>query len=221
MNLGGPQVREQPYVWVTWLAKLLSGHDFCWWASWFRAQHEGWSWPKAPSDFDRDRWIMEHNTRLNEERERLIADGAAVYVDNQNNFKLRGASATLAGTPDLVSIEDGNVTIHDIKSGQPHVFHSAQVMLYMWAFPLARPQYRDLPMAGRVVYNDYAVDIPSSAVDEVFVDRVASLIKRLADGERPPLRTPSPSECGFCDITSANCPERIDEDPEEAETELF
>ncbi len=41
-----------PYVWVTWLLKLLAGESSCEWASWFKAQHEGWSWSRMPSDFD-------------------------------------------------------------------------------------------------------------------------------------------------------------------------
>ncbi len=28
-----------PYVWVTWLPRLLSGESSCEWASWFKAQH--------------------------------------------------------------------------------------------------------------------------------------------------------------------------------------
>ena len=41
-----------PYLWVTWLPRLLSEESSCEWASWFKAQHEGWSWSRVPSDFD-------------------------------------------------------------------------------------------------------------------------------------------------------------------------
>ena len=78
-----------------------------------------------------------------------------------------------------------------------------------------------MPVTGRVVYEDHAVDVPGSAIDTTFIDRAADLIKRLADTEQPPPRTPSASECAFCDITAADCPDRIEEAAEEGETELF
>ena len=37
-----------PYVWVTWLTKLLVGDASCEWAAWFKAQHESFSWDKGP-----------------------------------------------------------------------------------------------------------------------------------------------------------------------------
>ena len=42
-----------PYVWVAWLPRLLSGESSCEWASWFKAQHQGDSWARMPSDFAR------------------------------------------------------------------------------------------------------------------------------------------------------------------------
>lgn len=217
-----PQVRERPFVWVTWLSRLLSGNYRCEWASWFKAQHEGSSWTHAPSTFDHTRWALAHTALLREEQKRLEAGGATVRAERQNQFRLRGWYATLSGIPDLVSIEDGCVVIHDVKSGEPHAYHAVQVMLYMWAFPLARREYAEMPVAGRVVYDDHAVDIPSSEISPTFIDRVADLIKQLADRNQPPPRIPSASECAFCEITAADCPDRIEEDAsEDGETDLF
>ena len=221
MTLDAPQARERPYVWVTWLPRLLSGNNRCEWASWFKAQYEGSSWQRAPSTFDHTRWALDHTALLREEQKRLEGDGATVKTERQNQFRLRGWYATLSGMPDLVSLQDGNVVIHDVKSGEPHAYHAIQVMLYMWAFPLARREYAGMPVAGRVVYDDHAIDVPASAIDTTFIDRVADLIKRLADTEQPPPRVPSASECAFCDITAADCPDRIEEAAEEGETELF
>ena len=39
--------QDGPYIWVTWLTKLLVGENSCEWSAWFRAQHEGWSWEQA------------------------------------------------------------------------------------------------------------------------------------------------------------------------------
>ena len=193
----------------------------CEWEPWFKTQHDGKSWPRAHSDFNRNRWIMEHNALLRAERIRLQSEGATVRVEEQNKFWLDGNVATLSGTPDLVSLQDGNVVIHDIKSGEPHVSHVSQVMLYMWAFPYARREYRGLPISGRVVYPDHAIDVPSSAIDHVFRERVVSLIRLVSDSDQIPDRTPSFSECRFCDITSANCPDRIEEEINAEGTDLF
>ena len=220
MTSDGPQRREHPYIWVTWMPRLLSGNHHCEWASWFKAQHDGKSWRRAHRDFEPTLWALNHKALLREERKRLEADGATVRVERQNLFRLRGWHATLGGMPDLVSLQDGQVVIHDLKSGEPHEHHSIQVLLYMWAFPLARREYGGLPISGRVVYPDHVVEAPQSAVDQTFVARAVDLIKALA-GEEPPPRTPSASECVFCEITSDDCPDRVEGEPAEEETDLF
>ena len=58
-----------PYIWVTWLSKLLSGESSCEWASWFKAQHDGDSWARMPSDFDLTKCLTDHTALLNEFRE--------------------------------------------------------------------------------------------------------------------------------------------------------
>ena len=46
-----PQRREHPYIWATWLPRLLAGENSCEWAVWFKAHHvEG---TRQPSDFGR------------------------------------------------------------------------------------------------------------------------------------------------------------------------
>lgn len=220
MTSDRPQRREHPYIWVTWMPRLLSGNHHCEWASWFKAQHDGKTWRRAHRDFEPTLWALNHKALLREERKRLEADGATVRVERQNLFRLRGWQATLGGMPDLVSLQDGRVVIHDLKSGEPHEHHATQVLLYMWAFPLARREYGGLPISGRVVYSDHVVEAPQSAVDQTFVDRAVDLIKALA-GEEPPPRTPSASECVFCDITSDDCPDRVEGEPAEEATDLF
>ena len=86
-----------PYVWVTWLPRLLSGESSCEWASWFKAQHEGWSWSRMPSDFDQAGWLMNHTGLLNQQRQKWEQQGYTVLTEGQNSFNLRGSSAVLAG----------------------------------------------------------------------------------------------------------------------------
>ncbi len=210
-----------PYVWVTWLPRLLSGESSCEWASWFKAQHEGWSWSRMPSDFGQAAWLMNHTGLLNEQRQRLETQGYTVLTEGQNSFTLRGSSAVLAGKPDLVARRRDRVTVIDAKTGRPSPAHAAQVLLYMYALPRALEHYRGLSIAGQVAYPDHVVDIPPEAVDGRFVENLGGLMRRLAS-EMPARRVPSTGECRFCEITSADCPERMEEgSPGEGVTDDF
>ena len=94
-------------------------------------------------------------------------------------------------------------------------------MIYMYAIPRALRQYRGITFNGKVVYTDYEVEIPASAVGDNFVGNLSQLILRLAS-TTPARRVPSRMECGFCNITSADCPDRAAEDIlEEGATEDF
>ena len=210
-----------PYIWVTWLTKLLVGENSCEWAAWFRAQHEGWSWNKIPSTFDQAAWQLAHTAKLSECREQWEEQGFTVFTEGQNHFTLRGASAALGGRPDLIAWKDGAGTIIDVKTGQPRPSHSVQVMLYMYAIPRALRQFRGIDFNGKLVYTDHEIDIPASAVDDSFVGNMSQLILRIASAT-PARRVPSRMECGFCDITSADCHERAAEDSlDEGETQDF
>ena len=82
------QPREHPYIWATWLAKLLAGNTHCQWAGWFCAHYQDWTRP--PSDFDNAKWMLDHTALLNRERESRESLGYKVYVEHQNSFRLRG-----------------------------------------------------------------------------------------------------------------------------------
>ena len=210
-----------PYIWVTWLTKLLVGENSCEWAAWFRAQHEGWSWEKVPSTFDMAGWQMKHTAGINEVRHEWEEKGFAVFTENQNSFVLRGRSAALGGKPDLIARKGDVGTVIDIKTSQPSPSHSVQVMLYMYAIPRSLGQYRGITFDGKIVYTDHEVDIPASAVDEKFVENLSLLIRRLSS-PTPARKVPSRMECGFCNITSGDCPERAaDNTIEEGATEDF
>ena len=89
-------------VWVTWLPRLLSGESYCEWAPWFKAQHEGGSCARIPSELDQAGWLMSQPALLNEQRQCREQQGYTVLTEGQNSFNLRGSSAGLAGKPDLV-----------------------------------------------------------------------------------------------------------------------
>ena len=207
-----PQLRTNgPYMWVTWLTKLLVGENSCEWAAWFRSHHEGWSWSKVPSTFDQATWQMAHTAKIIESRHQMEEQGYTVFTENQNSFVLRGRSAALGGKPDLIARKGEVGTVIDVKTGQPSPSHSVQVMLYMYAIPRALGQYKGVTFDGRIVYTDHTVEIPESAVDDKFVANLSQLILRLAS-PTPARKIPSRMECGYCNITSTDCPERAADD---------
>ena len=64
--------------------------------------------------------------------------------------------------------------------------------------------------AGRL--PGHVADIPAEAVDEGFAWNPGGLIRRLA-AETPARRVPSPMERRVCEITQADCPDRLAEGP--------
>ena len=202
-----PLPRENPYIWVTWLARLLAGEASCEWASWFRSHHQDWA--KPPSDFDSTQWMLDHTALVNQARESREKLGYTVFTEGQNSFRLRGRAATLAGKPDLIAVKGGDAVIIDAKTGKPGPAHTIQVMTYMYAVPKALEQYLGTEFRGHVIYPDGNVQIPASGVDGKFIDRMGALIRRLA-AETPARKVPSTQECRFCDITAADCPERVE-----------
>ena len=201
------QRRESPYIWATWLAKLLAGENSCEWASWFRSHYQDWA--KPPTDFDQAQWMLEHTALVNQARESREKLGYTVYTEAQNAFRLRGRFATLAGKPDLIAVRNGDAVIIDAKTGKPSPAHSAQVMIYQYAVPRALDRYRGMEFRGHVIYPDANVQIPASGIDGKFVERLGALIRRLA-AETPARKVPSTQECRWCDITKADCPERVE-----------
>jgi hypothetical protein len=204
-----PQLRRNgPYIWVTWLTRLLVGENSCEWAAWFRTQHESWSWEKIPSTFDQVGWQLNHTALLAKVRSQLEDQGEIVFTENQNSFTLRGRTATLGGKPDLIASRGDRGVIIDAKAAQPSPSHHIQVMVYMYAVPIALQQYRGVTFDGKVVYSDHEVEIPNSAIDQNFINNLAALILRLSSSV-PARKVPSAMECGFCEIPSAVCSERV------------
>ena len=199
----------EPYIWVTTLAKLLTGENACEWAGWFRSHHQNWT--KPPSNFDSATWMLEHTALVNRERDSLERIGYDVYTENQNLFRLRGATATIAGKPDLIAEKHHEILISDAKTGRPSPSHAAQVRIYQYAVPKTLLQFDGKPARGQVRYPNSYVGSPASAVSPEFIGNMGALIRRLA-ADDPARRIPSAAECQFCDITKENCPVRVDTD---------
>ena len=203
--------RDGVYVWVTWLSRLLVGDASCEWASWFRSHYTGYE--KVSRSFDYAKWKINHTSMLTEVRKRILAEGNRVTSERQNSFRLRGSSgAIISGQPDLIAIgADEQATVFDIKTGAERDSDVAQVMIYMYALPLipGSPLSGHSPQ-GRLIYRDGKEKaIPASAIDDDFKQGLFTLLRRVVS-DAPPIRVPSAGECGWCDLTPRDCPERIE-----------
>ena len=119
--------RGTPYIWATWLPRLLTGENSCEWAVWFKAHYQDWT--RTPSELNQTEWMLNRTSLLNEHKTQWEARGQDVYVEGQNSFRLRGQSATLAGRPDLIVVRNDDALIIDIKAGQQQRSHYVQIMI--------------------------------------------------------------------------------------------
>ncbi len=208
----------------------MVGENGCEWSPWFKAHFDGCSWDKAERSFGQGHQmaevLMRHTALISDTRADLASNSFRVFTENQNTFRLAGKCATLGGKPDIIALrdlDDGNPQgmVMDVKTGKPSPSHIAQVMVYMYAVPKALGQYKGIGFDGQVVYPDHAVDIPAESLTPEFVANLGALLRRIG-GEEPAVKVPSLAECRFCDITSADCPERVEEAAEnEGETGDF
>ncbi len=176
------QRRDDTYIWVTWLTKLMAGGQSCEWAPWFKAHYQ--SYTKAPSDFDSASWVVRHTRLLRETRIARQRAGETMLVESQTAFRLRipERRVTLAGQADLVALSGGRATIIDAKTGQPKDSDQLQVMIYMWAFPQVRRESAGSVPEGLVVYEDHSVSISSARIDDRFRDDLGYFLEHAVVG---------------------------------------
>ena len=205
-----PTPREEPYIWVSWLTKLLSGEAHCQWALWFRAHN---TYDRQATDFDLVAWSARHAELVRRTVEALRAEGCEVWIEEQNKFDFEGRAATLGGKPDIVAIRGDEVRVVDCKTGAPKGADCMQVLVYMLALPYVRPTWTGKVITGEVRYSDDSVEIRPEELTPGFTEMITSAIVRAAS-EHPPFRTPSFGECRYCDITQADCPERVEVPPQ-------
>ena len=210
--------RSTPYVYVTWITKLLAAEDYCEWKVWFQSHYT--KYPTVPSDFNLTEWTAQH-TELTEKRvESLRAEGYDIYVENQNYFNLEGKTGiTLGGKPDIVAVKGDTALVVDCKTGNSRHSDNYQVMIYMLILPSVHNACRGKVMKGEVQYLSDKVEIPSEKVNDDFRQKFGALMKKVG-GDVELERNPTYSECRFCKITDENCPDRVTEEPVHS-TNLF
>jgi len=202
-----PTERANPFLWVSWLSKLMAGEKQCEWASWFRSHY---LWEKVPSGLDLAKWTADHAQLLRARKAALEAEGFTVYAEDQNSFRLMGETGIeVSGKPDLVALRGSEAYVEDCKTGTPRHSDHFQVLVYMLALPHVEGPCKGRKVEGRLVYGGTVVDVPASKIDadvrELFHKTVL-----MVGGPEPARKAPSWGECRYCDISEADCPERID-----------
>jgi hypothetical protein len=214
--------RTQPYVWTTWITKLLSGECSCEWATWFKAHYRDFE--QASDTFDSVGWQVQHTDLLRRVREQIAAEGRyAITVEGQNLFKLTGSVGTLSGKPDLIAVNGNSGFILDAKTGQPRAADRVQILLYMWAVPRSLPKFKNVTFDGKVCYTNGESIVFAQDLTPSFIQSVREMLWRVCDST-PAFKVPSAGECRYCKITAADCSERVDEaadDCPSAETDEF
>jgi hypothetical protein len=202
-----PVERSNPFIWVSWLSKLMAGEKQCEWACWFRSHYV---WEKLPSGLDLAKWTADHAQLLRTRRAALEAEGFTVYCEDQNAFTLKGQNRIeVSGKPDIVAIRGQEAYVEDCKTGSPRNSDHFQVLVYMLSLPHVEGPWKGLTLNGRIVYNSAVVDVPSSKIDANLKELFRKTVLTIG-GSEPPRKVPSRGECRYCDISSSDCPERIE-----------
>ena len=199
--------RKEPYLWVTWITKLLAGEANCLWQAWFKAHYENFD--RQPRSGDLTTWTARHAELVRKRAAELQAQGYEVWLEEQNKFTLRGERVTLQGKADIVARKDADVVVVDCKTGKQRDSDRMQVFVYMMVLPETHHACKGLAVRGEVEYPDETVEL--DALPHAVRMLIASMIGRV--GQEAPLeKTPSFQECRFCDLTREDCPERIEQD---------
>jgi len=198
-------LRSSPYIWPTWLTKLIAGEEKCWYKSWWKATRK-YTKKEDPgrADFLRE-WTAKHDALTNTRARRMKKDGWSVKVEDEGEFNLKGKSATLAGKPDIVGIRDGRGLVVDAKAGKQRASDHWQVLIYKFALPLSWFP-KSMPLDGEIQYKDEAVAVRELGDAEVLA--ITGAIKIVSNLDTPPDPIPSTFECGRCDV--AACKSRVE-----------
>jgi len=211
---GQPIRRDgKPYIWVTWLAKLLGGQQ-CVWSAWFKAHFKY-------AKFEQDgaqlaEWNREHTALMRSIVDDLRENGWSVTVEGQNEFKLEGKAAVVAGKSDAIATMPGHVLVVDGKTGRERESDWWQVFIYLFALEAERPQLlAGNKVNGEVIYKTGDQQhVRMSDLNEARRDDLVRMIKMVASDTEPP-RAPSRGECLRCNIGPSDCPQRFVESSRE------
>ena len=197
----------KPYIWVTYLAKLLGG-DQCVWSAWFKARHR---YDKHETQaLDLAQWNREHSELMRARRRELEREGWTVTEESENAFRVEGDAAIVAGKADLVGRRPGMALVVDGKTGRERDSDYWQVLFYLYALPKEFPDLAACELEGEVQYKrgDQRMTVTPAELTPERMAQIVDLIKVIAS-DTPPAKVPSAHECERCNIGPQDCPQRI------------
>lgn len=207
----GREQRIKKSIWVTWVAKLMAGESLCPWSAWFKTH---FIYEKVTPRRDFIKYSLDHSRMINELRKERLAKGEKVFVEWTNSFSLKiKPNLTLAGKPDLIALSEDKATVYECKSKIQKDSHQVQLMIYLYSLPRCFDQYKNMKLEGCLLYYPSTkIEIPQSMIDERFTDHLDYWLKILGEDTQP-AKAPGKNECLFCNITKADCPERVEKIP--------
>lgn len=211
-----------PYFWTTWITPFLAGERSCEWSPWFQSRHTEIAEPEDRS-FDLRMWTAEHNAMVHARAAELKEQGWTVYLEDQNDFKLKGSTGILSGKADIVAARGFDRLVVDCKTGREYDKDVWQVIIYLYAIPRKHPAFvgydqSQIRFTGEVQYKKKRVAVP--ALTETQKEHLFATIRRFA-GDVEPERRPSFKECRGCKISKADCPVRVETEEQPTEVREF
>jgi hypothetical protein len=196
------RLKNAPYIWVTWLTKLIAGEAGCEWSLWFRARYR---YEKLTAGTDLTRWTKEHDELVQDRAETLVF--GSVKPTLEQYLTVRGKVVTVSGRPDIRYETEAGAVFEDCKTGLRRDSDHVQVLLYAWLYRLQT----GFESAGRVIYPDEIVDVDMSRLGAIALD--AKRLLDLCSIVVVPAQRPSSRECRSCNIGPAYCRSRdLDQD---------
>jgi CRISPR/Cas system-associated exonuclease Cas4 (RecB family) len=208
----GHPVRRDGKAWIaaTWAAKALGGAQ-CLYSPWFQAhfRHEKFEEEK----FDLVKWNREHTSMVRGIVAQLREEGWTVRVESENDFKIEGSAAIVAGKPDIIATMPGHTLVIDAKTGRQRESDAWQVFIYLYALKLRQPElFERGKVRGEVHYkHGGVVAVRVGEIDGPRRDELIQIIKTIA-APTAPAKAPSRPECKRCSIGIADCRERVMEE---------
>ena len=205
----GREKRIKKSIWVTWVAKLMAGESLCPWSVWFKTHYANYEKVLPKREFIKYR--LDHSRMINELRKDLLASGEKVFVEEANRFSFEiKPNLTLAGKPDLIALSENKATVYECKSTTQKDAYQIQLMIYLYCLPRCFDQYKNIKLDGCLLYYPSTrIEIPQNMIDDRFTDHLNYWLKILGEDTQP-AKAPSENECLFCNITKADCPEKVE-----------
>lgn len=196
--------REKPYVYPTWITKLLGGDSKCWYAPWYKAHFKYAK--RKDRDAIMDEYTVAHDKIVATRAAELKAAGYLVKVEKEGSFRINGAAGDVSGIPDVVGMKGDEALISEAKSGKPRASDHWQVLIYKLLLP--KHWLKGFTkIRGEVVYRE-GEPIPVKPATAKENEAIGAAFRRVM-GNTPPEAAPSGNECRFCDV--ARCAYRVDE----------